>query len=484
MKLFKGRVWTTEGERKAFVVDSGRIKWVGEKIPFEESLFEEIHDYGENFIFPGFIDSHTHFTATGVDSIALDLRNVESREELLDLVREEAKRKEKGEWIWGIGWDESRFKDRVIPTRKDLSLVSPHNPVMLLRIDHHSCLVNDRTIELLGLPGDLEGIDVGWLRAEANELVRAKFWETMPDEIIRDGIRRAVEIALSHGITMVNALEGGEWFSDRALNILLEMQDKLPIKVVVFPQFIDVDKVLNMGLRRIGGCITIDGSFGSRTAALSEPYADDPSNRGRLYFDEDSLYKFFIRAHREGLQIAVHAIGDRAIDLSLRCYEKVLREYPREDHRHRIEHFELPPTDGIERALALNLVISVQPTFEALWGGENGMYAARLGERWKRTNPLKSMLKMGLTLAGGSDSDVTPMDPLLGIKAAMSLPNEDERLSFDESVRLFTYNGAYAVFLERERGDLKEGMVADFCIVSPDLSEVKATYIGGERVSP
>lgn len=484
LKLFKGRVWTTCGEREAFVVDSGRIRWVGVEREIKEGAFDEVYNYGDNYIFPGFIDSHTHFTATGVDSIALDLRDVKSKDELFDLLREEAKSRSEGEWIWGIGWDESKFKYRAIPDRAELSAVLPNNPVMLLRIDHHSCLLNDMAIRLLDLPSDLEGIEKGWLRAEANELVRAKFWEMIPEEMIEEGIKRATRLALSKGITLVNALEGGEWFSDRALIKLMEMKGSLPMEVVIFPQFTDVDKVLELGFKRIGGCVTIDGSFGSRTAALFEPYEDDPSNFGRLYFDEETLYNFFSNAHRSGLQIAVHAIGDRAIELALRCYERILRDFPGENHRHRIEHFELPPQGGIEKAVELGLVISVQPTFETLWGGPHGMYSLRLGERWRRTNPLKTMVKRGLILAGGSDSDVTPMDPLLGIRSAMNLPNEDERLSFDEAVRLYTYNGAYAVFMERERGDIKEGFQADFVVVSPDLSEVKATYVKGERVFP
>ena len=112
------------------------------------------------------------------------------------------------------------------------------------------------------------------------------------------------------------------------------------------------------------------------------------------------------------------------------------------------------------------------------------MYAKRLGERWRRTNPLKTMVRMGIVVAGGSDSDVTPLDPLLGIRSAMNLPNEDERLNFNDAVKLFTYNGAYAVFREKELGDIAEGMKANFAVVSPDLKEVKATYFKGERVFP
>ncbi|MCS7233461.1 MAG: amidohydrolase [Synergistetes bacterium] len=484
MKLFKGRVWTTRGYCEAFIVDSEKIRWVGRNREVGEVTFDEVYDYGDDYIFPGFIDSHAHFTATGVDSMALDLRNIQSKEELLEILKEEALNKGKGEWIWGIGWDESKFRDKAIPTKEELDKVLPHNPVMLLRIDHHSCLVNQKAVELLNLSLDLDEIKSGWLKAEVNELARARFWERMPEEIIEEGIGRAVKLALSKGITLVNALEGGEWFSNRALIKLMEMRNSLPIKVVIFPQFTDVDEVLSMGFRRIGGCVTIDGSFGSRTAALFEPYEDEPSTCGRLYFTERSLYDFFFKAHRAGLQIAVHAIGDRAIDLALKCYEWVLKELPQDDHRHRIEHFELPPEDGIERALEIGLVVSVQPTFETLWGGPYGMYASRLGKRWKRTNPLKTMVKMGLILAGGSDSDVTPMDPLLGIRSAMNLPNEDERLTLDEAVKMYTYNGAYAVFMEREWGDIKEGFWANFVVVSPNLSEIKATYVKGERVFP
>jgi predicted amidohydrolase YtcJ len=249
----------------------------------------------------------------------------------------------------------------------------------------------------------------------------------------------------------------------------IEKQDQLPIRVEVFYQTRDVAKVVELGLPRIGGCILIDGSFGSRTAALLEPYADDPENYGYLYFDQEELNLFVEEVHTAGLQLAMHVIGDRGIEMMLCALETVLKKYPRPDHRHRIEHFELPTPEHIERARELELVLSVQPAFEFFWGGADNRYGERLGpKRVLRTNPLRTMVNRGLLLAGGSDSAVTPMDIILAIHAAVNHPNKQESLEVYQAIKMFTIDGAKALFRENDLGSISPGKQADMIVLAED----------------
>ncbi|MFN3699832.1 MAG: amidohydrolase, partial [Dictyoglomus sp.] len=235
-----------------------------------------------------------------------------------------------------------------------------------------------------------------------------------------------------------------------------------------------ISKVKELNLKRIGGCLLVDGSISTLTAALSEPYVGT-ENYGVLYWDLDSLINFIKTAHKEDFQIAFHAVGDRGIELILRAYKKVLKEYPKEDHRHRIEHFELPTQEHIRLASELKLNLSLQPSFLYFWGGEGKLYEELLGkERAKKIIPLRSILKNKIIAGGGSDSSVTPINPLLGIYSALSHPNVEERVSLLEALRMFTYNSAYIGFLEKEKGSIEKNKDADLIVLEKDIFSIRA----------
>jgi len=242
----------------------------------------------------------------------------------------------------------------------------------------------------------------------------------------------------------------------------------LPLHVTLFLQEKNVYFTTRLGFEHLGGCILLDGSIGSYTAALDEDYEGHPGQRGVLYEKQREFTTFVEEAHEAGVQLAFHAIGPRAIQMVLSAYERALVRFPRHDHRHRIEHFELATDEQIARARDLGLVISMQPAFEQFWGGPDGMYASRLGQRWRRTNRLRTILDTGIRISGGSDTNVTPPDPLLGIHGAVNHPNEAQRISVEQALRMFTIDAAYSGFNENRHGSISPGKEANFVVLDGD----------------
>jgi hypothetical protein len=253
----------------------------------------------------------------------------------------------------------------------------------------------------------------------------------------------------------------------------------------------EVDRVLALGLPRIGGCILLDGDVGPHTAALLEPYADDPNSCGSLYHTQEEVDAFVLRAHQAGLQIAMHAVGDAAVEQALNAYEAALTAYPREDHRHRIEHCEVIQEDQIRRAQRLGVALAIQPPFNHFW--PHTTYYPLLGEdrAWK-ADPVRSLVRPGLLLAGGSDSTVTPLGPLIGVHAAVNHSNPAERIGVQEALALYTINAARIGFTESDRGSLQVDKLGDFAVLAEDPFQVEPerikdipvdmTVLGGEVV--
>lgn len=436
-------------------------------------------------VLPGFYDSHVNLVQTGLNLLSLNMSEVRCMDELFSMIRHKASQIPEGETIRGIGFDELKLIEKKMPTRYELDRCAPNNPVWISRVDYHTSIVNSLALHMLNLPFNLEGIvrdgrslPNGQLTGRASALVRSYMLGRIPETEISKGVYKALTIAVENGITSINAVEGGFTFHDQLAEFMLENKNSFPIDITLFYQTVNVEKILSKGLKRIGGTIFLDGSFGSRTAALAEPYSDDGSKTGTLYFSQEELNSFVLEAHRNDLQIAVHAIGSRAIEQALTAYENAQSLYPRNDPRHRIEHFELPTDKHIKRARALGLVASVQPAYEYLWGGAGKMYETRLGEaRRKHTNPFSKYIKAGLIVTGGSDSDLTPMNPLLGIYSAVNHPTDEYAISVQDAIKLFTINGAKAVFEEETKGSIEKGKTADMVILDANPFEVSLSKI-------
>jgi len=482
--LYNGTIISMDKRNTIFnwvALDNGRIVDLGIDDGYKKYFREtnEAINLKGKTVLPGFYDSHVHLVQSGLNALCIDLSKAKSINDILEIIREKALIMPKGELIRAIGFDEMKISEKRLPTRHELDNSAPDNPVWINRVEYHTSVVNSLALHILNLPFNLEGIvkddrglPTGQLKGEANTFVRNKMLGIIPNSMRSNGISKALTSAVEKGITSVNAMEGGFLFHDKDAEFILENINALPIDIALFYQTVDVDRVVKNNLKRIGGCIFLDGSFGSRTAALTEVYHDNSDTWGTLFFSQEEINEFVLKAHKAHLQIAVHAIGSKAIEQILKAYEYAQEIYPREDARHRIEHFELPSKEQLMRAAKLKVIASMQPTYEYFWGGKGHMYETRLGpNRRKLTNPLRKIIDYGILISGGSDSDVTPMDPILGIHSAVNHPTPEHRISIFEAIKLFTINGAYGVFEENIKGSVELGKYGDLVILDKNPLE-------------
>jgi predicted amidohydrolase YtcJ len=298
-------------------------------------------------------------------------------------------------------------------------------------------------------------------------------------------LKAAADKAVSVGLTTIHALE---WA--RGFNLLLKHRESLPVRIKLYavaetPK--EVDDIIGMQKPEIGVKIITDGAFGAHTAALFEPYSDNPSTKGTLIYTDEELNKMVMKAHKAGLQLALHAVGEAAIEQVLNVYEKALKVYPKSNHRHRIEHFELPTQDQIKRVAKLGVTLAMQPQHLCLFN-----YKEFIGDRVKKAHPYKLIQENNILVAGGSDSPVALMDPLFCVHCLVNMPEPDQRVSIREALRINTINGAKMGFEEHVKGTIEAGKLADLVVISDDpysvepekIKDIKVlmTIVGGKIV--
>jgi predicted amidohydrolase YtcJ len=490
-----------EGSRaQALAIENGRITMVGnnaEAQSFVDRGWPELDLRGKT-VLPGFIDTHEHMMFTGLMAAAVHLDDVKNLEDILGKIAEEAGRQGKESWIIGSYLNEQNIAEKRMPTRADLDRVCPDNPVYLLHATGHMCSLNSKGLEIINLPLDLEGLDMasgqptGVVRDPGIlTFVHPVMGNLTPEQKKIEFIQDAARIALDKGITTLHALDGGD-LGPGDSKVIWANRDKCPVRIVCYNQSMDLNEIKELGFPRVGGCICSDGAFEAHTAALFEPYADEPDNYGELTYSQETMDEFILKANRAGLQIAVHCESDRSIEQVLWAMEKALRDFPRDDHRHRIEHLELPTFNQIERMAYAGIMASMQPAFiPAFIGRENmELYASLLGkERLNRVHPYRTILDHGIPICGGSDSPVTPYDPLAGVQAAVQHPNADERVTLHEALEMFTRTAAWSAFEEKEKGTIEADKLADLVVLShdpftvdiKDLTNIKIeqVFIGG-----
>jgi len=499
--LLHGRVITPEGPSQALAISGDRIAAVGSDEQIQALTTERIEqfDLQGRTVLPGFIDSHTHLVSTGlIETIYLSLTGARSLAEALESVRETCRAGERalgaGEWLLGWGWEESRWPERRYLTRRDLDQVAPDRPVALFRVDGHLLVLNSKALELIDLPEEFAGradLDRGLLWEEAAWWFHEQL-EPSPEELER-ALEAAIKKAHSLGITSVHDIVRPSYI--RAYQ-RLRAAGRLNLRIYLNPRARagDVEQLFATGLRtgfgdewlRLGGVkIFADGSIGAGNAALSESYLDR-EGRGRLNYSDEELCRIVQEAHKQGWQVLIHAIGDRAIKQVLKIYELVGVS---PSDRYRIEHLELASVEQLEQAARMGLVASMQPNF-LNWAKPGDLYEIRLGRnRTEQINPFRLALDAGLRLALGSDC--MPLGPLFGIHQAVNAPHPSQHLTVEEAIHGYTLGGAYASFEEGLKGSIEPGKLADLVVLSEDPFEhpeaieeieVELTFVGGELV--
>ncbi|MEW5356665.1 amidohydrolase [Streptomyces sp. 16-176A] len=450
----------------AMVVEAGQVAWVGSEgaaDAFADGV-DEVIDLDGALVTPAFTDAHVHTTATGLALTGLDLSGAPSLEAALARVREFAAARPDDRVLLGHGWDAARWPGGRPPTRAELDEATGGRPLYLSRIDVHSAVVSTALLDLT--PGDLGPAD-GPLTAAAHHAVRAAAFGAVTAAQRTEAQRAALAHAASLGIGSVHECGGPDISSEDDFTGLLRLAAAEPgPRVVGYWAEQDVDKARELGAVGAAGDLFADGSIGSHTACLHMPYAD-ADHTGTAYLDAAAVAAHVVACTEAGLQAGFHAIGDAAVTAVVEgvraAAEKVGLARVRAA-RHRVEHAEMLTADTVAAFAELGLTASVQPAFDALWGGEDGMYAQRLGaERARTLNPFAALLRAGVPLAFGSDSPVTPFDPWGAVRAAAFHRTPEHRISVRAAFTAHTRGGWRAVGRD-DAGALVPGAPADYAV--------------------
>lgn len=475
MNVFQnGRAYSFDFAARRFrmsaslTIDGGRVVSIGDE---PAGISATRVDLGGATVLPAFADCHVHLAETGYVSGARDLSGARTVDDFYSAVA----RIPCGDGVVVAGrYDDAAWTDGGVAQAAALERFHADAFALVSRVDGHSCVVNAKTLAWLNLPADMPGIERDPRGEPTGKLFDAANWRAqqavsalIPSDFRRAAQRSAALAALARGALHLHPQLLGlarDAYADEVAALR-----SLPVKV--YPKICEPDARLarDAGLPYVGGDVFLDGSLGSRTAALQRPYAD-ASGCGSLRFADDELERFFSQADALGISAGVHAIGDAAIAQCVRVWDRVLGGRPSQTGcRHFIEHFECARAEHIAACARLGLVLSMQPSFDATWGGRDGMYRARLGRRRSvRMNALASVDKAGAVLAGGSDSPVCALDPLAGMQAAVDHHQPEQRLSPDAALAAYTVNAAWLAHAERETGNLARGMAADFVVVDGD----------------
>ncbi|MGD9569570.1 MAG: amidohydrolase [Sedimentibacter sp.] len=458
-------------------IQKNRILALGVGSEYESIIGKDtiILDANGNTVLPGFIDSHFHVVQTALNSMSLDLSDVKTHEELGERIME-ASKTFSGNYIRGIRINENQFLEKKFPGRILLDKYCNDIPVLINSYEYQVSMLNTCAMLYFKIPFTAEGIEMddkqmptGIFRKQANAILRTNILKNISASVRKNAILDIMATLIMNGITTVNAMEGGFMYSDKDADFLFEYGKDFPIDMVLFYQTLDIEKIKAKDLKRIGGCLYIDGTLGARTAALSFEYSDCPGTMGSLRLTQHEINDFVLQCYKNNLQLALYTIGDRAIEMALNAHENALYQTGNTGLRHRLEHVELVNENQIKRAKDMGIIFSMQPTYETYWGGQGKMYEQRLGDKYIRTNPFKKIIEKGVTICGGSDSDITEPRPLLGIHSAINHPVYEHRVDVYEAIKMFTSNGAYGIFEENEKGTLKTGKLADIVILDKDI---------------
>ena len=500
---------------EALAVKDGKILAVGDtkSILKLKGLGTKVMDLGGQFVLPGFNDAHLHLASGGFEKLNVDLVGTKSLDEMQQRIAERVKTAAAQEWIRGRGWDHTKWHNQTLPRREDIDAVTAGRPAIFTRVDGHICIVNTAALEAAGINkltpdpqgGKIDHDEQGELTGILREGARDAVDKVIP-KVTAAERRKAIELALAEaarwGLTSIQ--DNSSW-QDFLVYEDLEHEDKLTVRISEWLSFQDSldtldqhrehhpanDSMLRTGMLKG----FMDGSLGSRTAALLAPYADDPNNSGLPQYDENTLNHMTRERLGNGFQIGFHAIGDRGVEMAISAFEDALAylkdqnsEGGQADRRLRVEHTQVTTPAQIARFAKLGVIASMQPNHlltDMNWA------VNRLGpERAANSYAWRSFLDAGVHLAFGTDYPVEPLTPFRGLYAAVTRKNEagtqeyfpEEKITIEEAIAAYTSGAAYAEFAEKTKGELVPGKWADFVVLDRDVTQIPAEQILSTKV--
>lgn len=506
--LFNGPIITINEDQpavEAVGIENEKIIAVGKFEDVKKTLETEydLIDLRGKTLLPGFIDSHMHPLSFMFLLLNLDLSEVKSLKELQELLKEACAKRKKGDFILALKLKEEEFDIPKLPTRWELDEVCPNNPVFIVRYDGHIGIANSKALELGEIDSnsiDPEGGEIrrndqgeltGVLSENALELLFSKIEKYLIPEpnILREFADKAFGLLAKNGITSVHGQ-----LNEGRIPIYKMIQDNI---LQSWYAFVSIDKPkklvrlkkppLDGGKEdskfKIGSLkLFLDGTFGAKTACMWEPFTDAPNSCGFCVIDEEEMYEKMKVAHNDGFQIAIHVIGDKGNRICVDLYKRLLTEFPREDHRHRIEHASMLTEDVLHDMKEYGIIASCQPPFI---NSEYKWLEKRIGkERCKYTYPMKSIIDAGIVLASGSDCPVEDPNVIMGLHALVDRNGfiPEQCISIEDALKTYTINAAYAAFEENIKGSIEVGKLADFVILDKNPLEVKEDEIRNIRV--
>ena len=491
MKCYEGSVLSVNKENAVYrylVEDNGKIVYVGNDLPKEYQSAKRVV-LGKQALIPSFVDTHQHFASFSTFQAGLNVMDAESNEEISSMIKDFVARS-KGKTLIAFGASPYSVKEGRLISREELDAVCPDKEIMVVKYDGHACIVNSKLLAKLDdKVKNLRGYhpDTG----EMNQEAFFKFSDYISGSLslieLFKNMQDAVDFMAEHGIGMVHTVSGVGFAGDMDITFekIFAKALKNGFQLRVFPQSMDIKVATKRKLPRIGGCFAcaLDGCFGSHDASMNEPYIDEEGGDGVLYYSDEKVIDFCKEANRAGLQIEMHAIGDKAFDQATRALKAALDDYPRDDHRHGIIHDCLPTDEGIKICQEYGIQMPVQSAF-INWKQEPDEYLVSImgEERCNSLNPLKTFRDHDIVVSFGSDAPCTSPDPIVWINKAVNNPNPEEAVSVQDALRMCTYNGCYATFDENERGSLEVGKYADMVILSENPYDIPKERISDLKV--
>ncbi len=520
MIITNAKIWTGNEKQpfaEAMAVSGDTIVAVGSmrEVMKHSSGEGTVIDMEGRFVTPGFIDSHVHLLQGGSNLASVQLRDASTPEEFIKRIKDYAATQKPGTWILGGDWDGMGWES--LPHRTWIDSVTPDNPVFVSRLDGHMGLANSLAMKLAGVDGgvkdvsggtierDSRGEPTGIFKDNAMDLISVKIPEQSDEEVDR-ALVAAMNYLASNGVTSVHGVDAAS-YADAIDRVRARGEQITRIYYLkTISRWMDLKEQIERegkGDRWVstGGVKGfVDGSLGSHTAAFIEPYSDLQTDSGLFVNSKEDLYQWISESDRAGLQVVIHAIGDRAINFLLNTYERVAMENGERDRRFRIEHSQHIAPGDIRRYAELKVIASMQP-YHAI---DDGRWAEEyIGpERMKTTYAFRSLIDSGATVAFGSDWFVAPATPLEGIYAAVTRRTLDgknpdgwvpeQKITMEEALKAYTINAAYASFEEDIKGTLEPGKLADFVVLDRDITsidpveiwdmKVRQTWVGGKKV--